>query len=252
MLNPLDLSSKVVLVTGASSGIGRTTAITLSRLGARVIVSSRRRDALQETQAMLEDTDRHAVHPFDFSCIDEIPGWLQSIADEMESPLNGIVHAAGLSTAIPLRILNRKRMDDLMLPNVYASLALIRGMNAKGVCADGAAMVLVSSVSGLAGAVGHTTYSASKAALHGMVRSAAKELASRRMRVNCVAPAWVHGPIMDVVNDLQGEAFQRVQERQFLGTISPEDVAVSVAYLLSDAASKVTGTTLVIDGGWTC
>jgi 3-oxoacyl-[acyl-carrier protein] reductase len=86
-----------------------------------------------------------------------------------------------------------------------------------------------------------------------MVRSAALELGPRGIRVNCVAPAWVEGPITEVVQDLRGEGdFDRTRERQFLGTVPPEDVGVSAAYLLSDAARRVTGTTMTIDGGWSC
>jgi len=251
MYNPLDLTGKRVLVTGASSGIGRATAVSLARLGARVIASGRRADALAETVGMLQGQD-HVSAPFDLAEVDAIPAWVKGLADAAGTPLDGIVHAAGLSTAIPVRILGRKRIDDVMTPNVYASLALVRALAAKGTAADGASLVLVSSVSGLAGAPGHTVYSASKGALHAMVRSAARELAGRRMRINCVAPAWVAGPLMDVVEGIQGDGFAKVAERQFLGAVPPEDVAVSIAYLLSDSARTVTGTTLVIDGGWTC
>ncbi|MBA3888904.1 MAG: SDR family oxidoreductase [Gemmatimonadaceae bacterium] len=251
MRNPLDLSGKRVIVTGASSGIGRATAVVLGQLGAELVLVARRQDALEETLGMLEGTG-HVAACYDLTEVDGIPAWLKGVAAARGVPFDGVVHAAGLSTAIPIRILNRSRMEDLMVLNVYASLALVRGMAAKGVGADAASLVLVSSVSGLAGALGHSVYSASKGALHAMVRSAAKELAPRRMRINCVAPAWVQGPIMDVVQDIQGDGFAKVAERQFLGAISPEDVATSAAYLLSDATRTISGTTLVIDGGWTC
>lgn len=252
MLNPLDLSGKRLLVTGASSGIGRAAAVVLGRLGAHLVLAGRRQAALDETLAMLEQPAAHTTTVFDLAETDSVPAWLARLSDEAAAPFDGVVHAAGLSTAIPIRILSRRRMDDLMVPNVYASLAILRGIAAKRVAADGASVVLISSVSGLAGALGHTAYGASKGALHAMVRSAARELAPRRMRVNCIAPAWVQGPIMDVVNDIQGDAFHKVKERQFLGAIPPEDVAVSAAFLLSDSARTITGTTLVIDGGWTC
>ena len=251
MYNPLDLGGRRILVTGASGGIGRATAHVLARLGARLVVSGRRADALEETLAGTDTPDAHAAAPFDLAETDGIAGWMKEISAGGE--LGGVVHAAGLSTAIPIRILNRARMDGLMLPNVYAALALLRGVSQKGVAAPGCSVVLVSSVSGLTGALGHATYSASKGALHSMVRSAALELGPRGIRVNCVAPAWVEGPITEVVQDLRGEGdFDRTRERQFLGTVPPEDVGVSAAYLLSDAARRVTGTTMVIDGGWSC
>lgn len=251
MYNPLDLTGKRVLVTGASGGIGRATAGVLARLGARLVVTGRREDALGDTLRATGNPEAHTTSAFDLGEVDAIPAWMKSVA--ADGVLDGVVHAAGLSTAIPIKVLNRSRIDGLMLPNVYAALALLRGVSQKGVGAEGCSVVLVSSVSGLTGALGHATYSASKGALHSLVRSAALELAPKRIRVNCVAPAWVEGAITEVVQELRGsEEFDKTRERQFLGTVPPEDVGVSAAYLLSDSARRVTGTTMVIDGGWSC
>lgn len=251
MYNPLDLTGKRVLVTGASGGIGRATAGVLARLGARLVVTGRREDALRDTLEATGTPEAHTASPFDLADVDAIPAWLKGIA--ADGALDGVVHAAGLSTAIPIKVLNRARIDGLMVPNVYAALALLRGVSQKGVGAEGCSVVLVSSVSGITGALGHATYSASKGALHSMVRSAALELGPKRMRVNCIAPAWVEGPITEVVEEIRGsDEFDKTRERQFLGTVPPEDVGVSAAYLLSDSARRVTGTTMVIDGGWSC
>ena len=251
MYNPLDLTGKRVLVTGASGGIGRATAGVLARLGARLVVTGRREDALRDTLEATGNPEAHAASAFDLGEVDAIPAWMKGIA--ADGALDGVVHAAGLSTAIPIKVLSRARIDGLMLPNVYAALALLRGVSQKGVGAEGCSVVLVSSISGNTGALGHATYSASKGALHSLARSAALELAPKRMRVNCVAPAWVEGPITEVVEELRGSGeFDKTRERQFLGTVPPEDVGVSAAYLLSDAARRVTGTTMVIDGGWSC
>ncbi len=251
MFNPLDLTGKRILVTGASGGLGRATAGVLARLGARLVVTGRREDALRDTLDATGNPEAHAASRFDLGDVDGVPAWMKGIA--ADGALHGVVHAAGLSTAIPIKVLSRARIDGLMLPNVYAALALLRGVSQKGVGAEGCSVVLVSSVSGITGAPGHATYSASKGALHSLVRSAALELAPKRMRVNCVAPAWVEGPITEVVEELRGSGeFDKTRERQFLGTVPPEDVGVSAAYLLSDAARRVTGTTMVIDGGWSC
>jgi NAD(P)-dependent dehydrogenase (short-subunit alcohol dehydrogenase family) len=251
VFNPLDLTGKRILVTGASGGLGRATAGVLARLGARLVVTGRREDALRDTLDATGNPEAHAASRFDLGDVDGVPAWMKGIA--ADGALHGVVHAAGLSTAIPIKVLSRARIDGLMLPNVYAALALLRGVSQKGVGAEGCSVVLVSSVSGITGAPGHATYSASKGALHSLVRSAALELAPKRMRVNCVAPAWVEGPITEVVEELRGSGeFDKTRERQFLGTVPPEDVGVSAAYLLSDAARRVTGTTMVIDGGWSC
>lgn len=251
MYNPLDLTGKRILVTGASAPIGRAISLVLARLGAALALSGRREDALRETRSMLAGDAEHVVEPFDLADVDAVPAWCKRMTSS-GAPLDGVVHAAGVSTAIPIKILNRSRIDGVMLPNVYASLALLRGISAKGVGGDGCSIVFISSVSGISGALGHATYSASKGALHALVRSAAKELGPKRMRVNCLAPAWVEGPIMDLVNEIRGGDSQDIATRQFLGAIRPEELGVASAYLLSDAARAVTGTTIVVDGGWTC
>jgi NAD(P)-dependent dehydrogenase (short-subunit alcohol dehydrogenase family) len=248
MRNPLDLGGRAVLVTGASSELGRAVAVALSRLGARVVAAGRRADALEETVRAMENPAAHRAEVFDLADVDGIPKWVKQVRETLGEPLGGLVHAAGVSDAMPLRIMDRGRMDRVLLPNLYAALALLRGFAARGVGADGGSVVLLSSVSGLAGAPGHTAYGASKGALHSLARSAAHELAPRRMRVNCVAPAWVRSATLERAGDLAGADMGR----QFLGPVEPDDVATGVAYLLSDAARSVTGTTLVMDGGWTC
>jgi NAD(P)-dependent dehydrogenase (short-subunit alcohol dehydrogenase family) len=142
-------------------------------------------------------------------------------------------------------------MDDVLVPNLYASLAIMRGVSPPTVTNDGASCVFVSSVAGHVGSAGLTAYSASKGGLEAAVRSGAMELRQRRLRVNAVAPAYVRSPLMDrSVAELPD--FSAIEARQFLGILDADEVAVAIAYLLSDATKRVTGTTLVIDGGFTC
>lgn len=250
--NPLDLSGKLILVTGASSGIGRAAAIALSRLGARVVLAGRREPALAETLDCMERRGTHATERIDLSEIDAIPAWLKSVVQRVGAPLDGLVHSAGVSKYAPLRVVARGHIDEIMLPNVYASLALLRGATARDVSRAGSSLVFLSSVASLTGSPGMVTYSASKGAINAMVRSAASELRAKRIRVNCVAPAFVETPMLDEARASVPGTAERNEARQFLGLIPPEDVAISIAYLLSDAARTVTGTTLVIDGGYTC
>ncbi len=112
--------------------------------------------------------------------------------------------------------------------------------------------MFISSIAGLVGASGLTAYCGSKAALHAIAKSAALELAGRRIRVNCVAPAWVDTPMLQRALTASPGGLPDLQNRQVLGLIAPEEVGTAAAYLLSDAARHVTGTTLVLDGGYTC
>lgn len=247
--NPLALPGRTVLVTGASSGIGRATAVAISRLGARVVLGGRRAEALEATRAALEG-EGHVVSPFDLSDTDAIPAWVKRASADAGAPLAGLVHSAGVSRSTPIRVVNRANIDDILAPNLYATLALLRGVSAKGVAADSCSVVIMSSVAGVAGTPGLVTYSASKGAIHALVRSAAQELGGKRIRVNCVAPGYVETPMLDGARDSLPGDFQRLADRHFLGFARAEEIAVAIAYLLSDAARVVTGTSLVIDGGY--
>lgn len=248
-----DLSNKLILVTGASSGIGRATAIVLSQRGAKVILCSRREAELRTTQEMMTSPEQHEIAAMDLTDTDAIPNWVQQICKRGDRQLGGLVHAAGIGTTVPLRVLNRRRIDEVMTVNTYAALGLLRAAAVKGVPrAEGCSVVLISSIAGLIGMSGLTAYGASKGALHAIVKSAALELAARRIRVNCIAPAWVDTPMLqEAVTGLPG-GLSHVDARQPLGLIPPAEVGAAAAFLLSNEARHITGTTLVIDGGYTC
>lgn len=253
MYNPLDLSGKLILLTGASSGIGRGTAVVLSKLGARLILTGRREPALQETRLMMDNPDIHLVEPFDLSNVGQIPAWVKEVVGRAGAPLNGLVHSAGVGTTVPIRAFTEKNLDEVLVPNLYAALSLLRGATAKSVMDEhGGSVVWISSAAGLQGAIGLVHYSASKGALISAARSAALELAPKRIRVNCVAPGYVETPMIQLAEDfLPKEAYERTVADHPLGIGKVEDVGHAVAYLLSDAARWVTGTTITLDGGKT-
>ena len=251
MYNPLDLTGKRVLVTGASSGIGRATAVVLSRLGARLILNGRRADALQETLAATENSTIHLCSAFDLANLDEIPKWVAELVGGGGAPLDGAVHCAGALNHIPLRTVSSANIDSMMVPNLHAALMLLRAVSARNVAATtGVSVVLISSAAALVASPGMAAYSASKMALYAVARAAAKELAAKRVRVNCIAPAYVKTPMLDHAAGSIMD-FERIEEQQFLGIIDPEEVGVMAAYLLSEAAQSITGSQFVMDGGFT-
>lgn len=220
-------------------------------LGARVVLSGRREDALRETRERLPSPEHHLVEPFDLGDMDAIPAWLKGVRERASAPLDGLVHSAGLSVTMPIRVANRKNTDQLMVPNVYAALGLLRGMSAKGIAAEPSSVVLLSSVASIDGSPGLVTYAGTKGAINAIVRSAAKELGAKRIRVNAITPGYVETPMyheMKATTPL--DVIRKLEEEHFLGIPKPEEVAVMAAYLLSDAARVVTGTMLVIDGGY--
>jgi NAD(P)-dependent dehydrogenase (short-subunit alcohol dehydrogenase family) len=251
MYNPLDLSGKLVLVTGASSGIGRATAVVLSRLGARLVLAGRRADALQETLAATENPANHLCSTFDLANLDDIPKWIAEVVNLAGAPLDGTVHCAGVTSFLPLRVVSSGNIDSIMVPNLHAALMLLRGVSARNaVPAAGASVVFISSAAALMASPGLSTYSASKAALGAVARCAAKELAAKRVRVNCIAPGYVKTPMLDQAANAFVD-FDRIEKAQFLGFIDPDEIGTMAAYLLSSAARSITGSQFVMDGGFT-
>lgn len=251
MHNPMDLTGRTVLVTGASSGIGRETAILLSSLNARVVLAGRDHTRLEETLKAMGGLD-HRVKAFDLSSTGEIAGAMKAIVMET-GPLSGIVHAAGLHLAKPVRLLQAEEIDRIMKVNVQSALLLIRAFCQKGCFeASGASIVLLSSVAAVAGQPALSAYGATKAALMGIVKSVAMELARSRIRVNCIAPGMVRSEMTEhLLSMLLPEQVSAIEQMHPLGFGTTRDVAHAAAFLLADTGRWITGSTLLVDGGYT-
>lgn len=238
------------MVTGASSGLGRETAILLSELNARVALSGRSRERLEETLSQMSG-EGHRIEPFDLNETDAIPDWIKRITTET-GPLGGLVHSAGVVTTIPVQAASTARIENLMRTNLTSAIMLVKGFRRPGCALGGSGIVLLSSIVGIAGAPGLSIYAASKAALIGFARSAALELAASGLRINCIAPAVVETPMADRKREMtqtqeQHEAMERLHP---LGFGRPRDVAHAAAFLLAGTGRWITGTTLVVDGGY--
>lgn len=250
MINPLDMTGKTVLVTGASSGIGRETAILLSQLGARLVLVARNKDRLEETAADLTGHGHH-VKPFDLTDADEIPSWMKSLAVTI-GPLHGVVHSAGITKQLPIRSWTSTATDQIMEINVMPCFGLARGLRQRDVHASGASMVFVSSTAGLVGAPSLSVYSASKGAIIGLTKSLALELVRDEIRVNCIAPGLVETELVQSARaSLTDEQSATWAKSYPLGIGKPRDVAHAIVFLLAETGRWITGTTLVLDGGLT-
>lgn len=245
--NPFSLEGKTILVTGASSGIGQATAIECSRMGARVVVTARDGDRLNATLGQLaEIQDGQMSLLADLTVQDDVERLVASLP-----PLDGAVLCAGNSTTLPLQFGSREKFDSMFDINFFAPVELLRLIYKKKVLNKGASVVLIASIGGTRSFMpGNGVYGASKAALNSVMKYAAREYASRRVRVNSICPGMVDTPLIHR-GTITEEQLAEDAKRYPLGRYGrPEDIANGAIYLLSDASSWLTGHDLVIDGGF--
>jgi NAD(P)-dependent dehydrogenase (short-subunit alcohol dehydrogenase family) len=250
MVNPMDLEGQAILVTGASSGIGRRTSILLSELGAKLVLVGRNSQELHNTLEQLHGRS-HRMEQFDLLQTENIPEWMSDLAKQ-DGPLCGLVHCAGIQMTRPLRMFDRNRFDDMMRLNVTAAIQLTKAFRQRSVLRPPASVVYVSSVMALVGQPGVSGYCATKGALQALARALALELASEGIRINCVAPGHVRTEMAAQVEQmLTDEQIARIEGMHPLGLGDSLDVAHAIAFLLADTGRWITGTTLVVDGGYT-
>ncbi|GEM47600.1 SDR family NAD(P)-dependent oxidoreductase [Deinococcus cellulosilyticus] len=244
------LREQVVLVTGASSGLGRAIALELSRQGCRVALVGRRQEELARTLHQMEG-EGHQLFPWDLSQLDALPELMQQIVAQMGS-VDKLVHAAGLHATQPIRILSTEDTQKLYTTNVFAFMFLVKAFRNKRIPKREPSVVALSSVVGTVGQPGVSTYAGTKGALESTIRSFALELAAEGIRVNAVAPGIVQTEMTDQLRKQVGdEQYAKIASLHPLGLGRPEDVAHAVAFLLAQESRWMTGTTLTIDGGYT-
>ena len=237
------------MVTGASSGIGRATAIYASRLGARLVICGRNSDRLSAVLAELHGSN-HVAKIFDFAQIDQIVSWLKSVCSEV-GPLNGIAHCAAVQATRPIQAIDTKFVTEVLTQNLGAALLLAQAFRLKACHAPQASLVYVSSSAALRTAPGNVVYAASKGGIVSAVKGLGVELVRDGVRVNAVAPAMVDTPMSAQFREvLSEENFQKVIAMHPLGFGRPEDVAASINFLLADTARWITGSVLCVDGGF--
>ena len=245
MYNPYSLEGKTILITGASSGIGRATAIECSKLGACVILVARNEERLKSVMGEL-DGEGHSYISCDLSSSEQI----SEMVDRLPL-LDGVVLNAGISILSPVSFLKEKDLDATLSLNTKSPIITLQKLAKKRKLQKYSSVVFTSSIAALgAAAVGEAAYMASKGAVSAFVKGAALELSKKGIRVNAVCPGVVQTELLDAYEldatdnpDLANYPLGRYGQ--------PKDIALAIIYLISDASSWVTGTNLVIDGGLT-
>ena len=245
-MSPFNLEGKTILITGASSGIGRATAILCAEMGASLIITGRNEERLTDTLDSLSGTG-HKMFTADLADESEI-----SRIIEQSPPLDGLVNNAGMIELLPSDYVTREKLDEILAVNTYSPITLFAGLARKRKFRKGASIVFTSSLAGnFVTAYGHSMYSVSKAAVSAFAKTAALEMAPRKIRVNCVCPGMIETALIHnerVTPEMLAEDVKRYPLKRYG---KPEEVAGGIAFLLSDAASFITGINLIIDGGMT-
>lgn len=244
--NPYSLEGKTILVTGASSGIGKATAIECSKLGARVVITGRDEARLQQTLSSLEG-EGHVVITADLGEDDGIRFLVERVP-----VLNGIVHAAGISDTVLFQFLKKERLENIFNINFFAPVVLSQLLLKKKLLQKGGSIVFLSSIDGPVTAhIGNSMYSATKGAFSAMMQNMSIELASKGIRVNAVLPGMTETPLIHN-DDITQEQLNKDMELYPLKRYAdPREIAWAIIYLLSDASTFTIGASLVVDGGFT-
>jgi NAD(P)-dependent dehydrogenase (short-subunit alcohol dehydrogenase family) len=249
--NPIALTGKRFLISGAASGLGRATSVLLAKLGAELILLDINDEGLTATKALCGDATVHCL-TVNLQHSSEIKPAIVHAVEEW-GKLNGFVHLAGRPYVSPLKSMNHNTTTDIFNLNTYAAIELAKVFTSKNVYSgESGSIVLISSVYGFVGSAANVGYAMTKAALHGVTKSLSIELAAKKIRVNCVAPGFVKTKMLDTVSgSFNQDYFNTLNNLHPLGLGEAEDVANAIAFLLSDMAKWITGTVLSVDGGFT-
>jgi NAD(P)-dependent dehydrogenase (short-subunit alcohol dehydrogenase family) len=249
-MDVFSLKNKIILITGASSGIGRSCSVECSRSGADLILVGRNHEELMKTVSMLNPETKVEIITEDITQSENLEG---IIADKVSilGKISGFIHCAGIEKTLPLKKHNTQLYQDIFAVNVIAGFEIAKILSLKKYKDETSSFVFISSVAGMVGEAGKAAYSASKGAVISGARSLAMELSRSNIRVNSISPAMVNTPILEkMFEDIGEEASSEIIKKHPLGIGDPKDVANACIFLLSDASKWVTGTNLVIDGGY--
>lgn len=244
--NPFSLEGKTILVTGASSGIGEAIAIECSKMGASIVVSGRNTDRLNATYSQLT-LGNHSQIVADLHDEDQVNDLVGQIP-----VVDGIVHSAGIVTTLPFQFVTKEKLDEIFSINFFGPTLISQKLLKQKKIKKGASVVWISSIAGtLCSSPGSSIYSATKGAVNGLVKGIALDLAPKGIRVNCINPGVIDTNIFSAGTITKQQLIEETKKYPLKRYGKPEEVAYAAIYLLSDASAWVTGSNMVIDGGYT-
>lgn len=250
------LTGKTIVITGASSGIGKQTAIYLSQLGASLALVARRVDKLEEVVRQCDALApqcgaKHKIYPYDLTEPDGIAELVKQIARDL-GPISGLVYSAGISVMRPLKVVRPEHWQETMQLNVFSFAEMVKEISKGSIAAESASFLAISSAASLCGSKSQTLYAASKASLEAWVRCAANELAAKNHRVNALRLGFVRTEMYQNYCKNWKESAKSEKEnfpKHLLGIIEPEEVAAMAAFLMGTESKTITGSCINIDSG---
>lgn len=249
MNNPFSLNNKVIMITGASSGIGRQCAISCSEMGAKVILIARNESNLQETLKQMKGIG-HQIYSFDVTKYALIEDLVSDSVGKI-GKITGFIHSAGIEITKPVKVMKASDYELLFSVNVIAGYEFIKHISKKKYSEDFSSFIFIASIMGVVANAGLLAYCSSKGAIIAGLKSLALELSARGIRVNAISPGHIQTKMMKAAEaSMSEEQIQSLLNNYLLGMGEPEDIANAAIYLLSDASKWVTGTNLIVDGGY--
>ncbi len=246
MNNPFTIEGKTILITGATSGIGRATAIECAQMGANVILNGRNVSRLEETLRMMCDMEKHHIISADLKDEEQVKALIE------QCPIvDGVACCAGVANMNPFAFVSQEEMERIFQINCFAPVMLVNRLMKAKKLVKGSSVVFVSSVDGPKIVhAGNSVYSGSKSALVGMARNMAIDLAGKKIRVNCVLPGTTDTPMIHTGSATDESLAETAKSLPLKRFAQPAEIANAIIFLLSDAASYITGTEITVDGGY--
>ncbi|WP_288260237.1 SDR family NAD(P)-dependent oxidoreductase [uncultured Prochlorococcus sp.] len=245
------LLNKNILITGASSGIGANACKLFSLCGARTILLGRNEEKLKQVISNLNDAYTHAYIISDLSSEDSAYNTIKSLKTDF-LPLDGIFHAAGSELVKPINLTKTRDLNFVFNSSVGGALSLSRAISKRGIMKDGGSVIFMSSVAAISGTAGLSAYSAGKAAIGGLLKSLAMEFANRKIRFNSIISGAIESPMHErLIKNMSKKSIEEYRAKHPFGFGSLSDISNLAVFLMSDASKWITGSEIVIDGGYT-
>lgn len=238
---------KNIIITGSSSGLGRELSLSLDALGAKLVLLGRNKKSLLKTKSLMKNKHKYII--CDFSKLNDTQKKIKEIFKGKK--FDGLVHGAGNYMLSPLQLINENEITDAVNTNLISPFLITKEFCKRSNFNNDASIIFVSSVTAIIGSSSLSIYSMTKSGQVGLARSLAVEMASKKIRVNSISPGLVNSRISEVLSsNTDSDSFENIKKKHLLGIGEYSDIVSSILFLLSDKSKWITGSNMIVDGGY--